>query len=193
MEAIKCPFIVAVDTREQMSYGFKGLRANAKYQFRPLEVATERQTLQSGDYAIQGLEDEFQIERKSLADLHHSCSWERENFEKKHQALAQLKRGCVIVEASLDTLATYSPVYRKAGTGEICRSKVRPKTIHRIMLSWYVRYGVPWITAGVGHFKNPVSLEQEFAAEYWRAKRSRRLAEVTCFRLLEKFYQEVTK
>jgi len=45
-------------------------------------------------------------------------------------------------------------------------SKLNPKTVYRTAMSWQQRYGVPWLTMS-----------------------SRRLAEVTTFRILEKFYQ----
>jgi DNA excision repair protein ERCC-4 len=49
------------------------------------------------------------------------------------------------------------------------RSKLLPKAVFRTALSWMQRYGVPWMAMG-----------------------SRRLAEVTTFRFLEKFHQHHT-
>ena len=49
------------------------------------------------------------------------------------------------------------------------RSKLNPKTVYRTALSWPVRYGVHWMFCG-----------------------SRRLAEVTTFRLLQQFHAQWT-
>lgn len=46
-------------------------------------------------------------------------------------------------------------------------SQLNPKTVHRTALSWLVRYGVPWVCV-----------------------EGRRLAEITTFRLLEKWWSQ---
>ena len=66
----------------------------------------------------------------------------------------------------------WAAVVIEADLKTICRrpprqSRLNPKTVFRTMLSWQIRYGVAWIPAG-----------------------SCRLAEVTTFRLLEKFFQQ---
>ena len=61
---------IITDTREQKPLVF-------------LHLPTERGTLQSGDYSIKGLENDFSIERKSVPDLIGSCTRGRERFERE--------------------------------------------------------------------------------------------------------------
>lgn len=62
--------IIIVDTREQRPLVFTHL-------------ASEVGTLQSGDYSIKGLENDFGIERKSIPDLCGSLTRCRERFERE--------------------------------------------------------------------------------------------------------------
>jgi hypothetical protein len=62
--------IIITDSREQTPLIFEHLQ-------------TERGTLQSGDYSIQGLEHDFSIERKSISDLCQSVTRGRERFERR--------------------------------------------------------------------------------------------------------------
>ncbi|MEX1047972.1 MAG: ERCC4 domain-containing protein [Akkermansiaceae bacterium] len=61
---------IIIDTREQTPLVFENL-------------ASERGTLQSGDYSIAGLEHDFAIERKSVSDLCGSLTRGRERFERE--------------------------------------------------------------------------------------------------------------
>lgn len=62
--------IIIVDSREQRPLEF-------------LHLPSERGTLQSGDYSVAGLENEFAVERKSVPDLIGSCTRDRERFERE--------------------------------------------------------------------------------------------------------------
>lgn len=62
--------VIVTDTREQRPLIFQHL-------------ASEPGTLQSGDYSIRGLENDFAIERKSIADLCQSVTRGRERFERE--------------------------------------------------------------------------------------------------------------
>ena len=164
---IACPFTVLVDSREQLPYEFRGLKADAREHHRPLIVNWEWAPLKSGDYSIQGMEDLVAIERKTWGDLYHSCTWERERFEEEHRRLAELMYAAVVFEVDLHRLVTQRPVWhRPDGPME---AKVAPKMIYATALAWSIRYGVHWWPVG-----------------------SRRLAEITTFRLLEKFWKEQT-
>jgi len=66
---IEAPTII-IDTREQTPLVFGNLQS-------------ERGTLQSGDYSIAGLENDFAIERKSIPDLCGSLTRGRERFERE--------------------------------------------------------------------------------------------------------------
>lgn len=61
---------IITDTREQKPLVFQHL-------------ASEVGTLQSGDYSLKSLEDDFAIERKSIPDLCQSLTRGRERFERE--------------------------------------------------------------------------------------------------------------
>ena len=78
---------VVRDTREQKEYHFEG-------------VETIDRKLDVGDYSVEGYEDQFAVERKSLNDLTQSLGVDRERFEreiKRGQALDEL---AVVVESN---------------------------------------------------------------------------------------------
>lgn len=154
---ITVPFVVAIDQREKVPFRFTGLRADAKHNRRPLIVPTEFVHLATGDYSIQGHEGNVTIERKSLADLYGTLGQHRERFEREHERLACFHRAIIVVEAGWFDAMKFPPEH----------SRLNPKTIFRTAISWYVRYGVPWIMA-----------------------EDRRLAEIYTFRFLEKYWKE---
>lgn len=119
-----CPFIVAVDTREQRPFIFAGLG---------LEIITRRTTLKTGDYSILGLEKYVCVERKSKEDLFGSCTSGRKRFEKELVRMSQMERSCVIVECSMEDV--------KAG---LPGSKIDPLSIVNTAIAWAGRYRVPW-------------------------------------------------
>lgn len=69
-ESVKDHPTIIIDTREQRPLDF-------------LHLPSERGTLQSGDYSVAGLEAEFAVERKSVADLCQSVTRGRERFERE--------------------------------------------------------------------------------------------------------------
>lgn len=161
---IECDFTVLIDSREQKPYQFQGLKADAAQQHCPLHVEWEWATLKSGDYSIQRHETNgITIERKSLADLYNSCGQGRDRFEREHQRMAEFHFAAVVIEADMRMILRTPPKH----------SKLKPKTVYRTMLSWMIRYNVPWILAGAVN-----------------RRKSRWLAEQTTFRLLEKYWQQ---
>jgi ERCC4-type nuclease len=152
------PFTILVDSREKAPYHFTGLLTDksARGGQRPIVVAHKYQHLPTGDYSIEGCESEIAIERKSLEDLYSTLGSNRERFEREHERLAAMKRAAVVIEADWPTILCQPP------NG----SRLNPKTIHRTMLSWFGKYGVPWLAMG-----------------------NRRLAEITTYRFLEKYWE----
>ena len=61
---------ILIDTREQTPLPFA-------------DLTTERRTLPTGDYSVLGFERDFIVERKSVADLVQSATFERERFERE--------------------------------------------------------------------------------------------------------------
>lgn len=129
-----CPFTVAVDTREQAGWSFRGIRADAKDKNAPLIIRTERATLKTGDYSIVGHEQQIAIERKEKGDAFHCMGADRERFEKQVQRLSELPHGYVIIEADWLSIWAGHP-----------NSKLKPKVVHRTIISWQLRYrSVHW-------------------------------------------------
>jgi len=198
------PFTVRIDTREQTPYTFEGLRFDADRDYVPMAVPCEVGTLATGDYSIVGMEDLVTVERKSLADLYSTLGQGRERFKEEHRRMAELVFAAVVIEADWQTILRYPPSH----------SQLNPKCVFRTALSWQQRYGVPWMAIGTplpptladvpwelipAGIRELMVLEriphqsevqwQHALREEYRAADSRRLAEATTFRLLEKFWQ----
>lgn len=155
-----CPFAVAIDTREQAPWGFRGLVADARDKNCDIIVKTERKTLQTGDYSIVGHEQQIAIERKEKGDLFHCVGADRERFERQVQRLSELPRGHVIIEADWKSVFAGHP-----------NSQLKPKVIHRTVVSWSLRYG----------------------NVHWWLCPTRGFAEATAFRILESYWKKLTE
>ena len=158
---VECPFTILVDGREKQPYTFGGLTADANKRNRPLQISTQWHSLKTGDYSIGGMEDFVTVERKSLPDLYNTLGQHRDRFEREHERMAEMKRAMVVVEASWEMVLYPERWY------DNWRSKLNPKTVMRTAVSWFSKYGVPWL-----------------------ACEDRRFAEIYTFRFLEKFYDQ---
>ena len=151
------PFTILIDAREKAPYTFDGLHADAKDNRRPLSILRQSVFLQTGDYSIAGMEKLVTVERKSLEDLYSTLGQHRNRFEAEYRRMSRMAYAAVVVEADWDTIMFRPPP----------RSRLLPKTVHRTMIAWGIRYGVPCVPMG-----------------------SRRAAEITTFQILEKFWRE---
>lgn len=89
------------------------------------------------DYSIEGLEEEIQIERKSLDDLYGTLSGRWDRFEAELARLNQCKFAAVIVEAGWDRISIGVPT-----------SRMKPGSVVGGILAWQQRYpNVHWLTA----------------------------------------------
>lgn len=116
------PFIVAIDTRENLPYRFDGF-------------ATVRRKIDAGDYSLQlpdGSLAPIAYERKSPADLWGSMGAGRARFERCVQRLSKLDYAAIVIEATLS---------------EAC---VPPRQVQRLqassviggLASWSIQHGV---------------------------------------------------
>lgn len=151
------PFAITVDTREQAPFTFGGLLADARQGRQPIEVATVRRGLPSGDYSLEGFESQIAIERKSLSDLFHSLGHDRGRFKREIARLAVMRFAAVVVEADWSAILNSPPEY----------TRFSPKIVFRTVLAWQL----------------------QFPAVHWWMCTGRRLAEITTFRLLERFWK----
>jgi len=86
---------IVIDTREQRPWHF------------PPEMAkTVRRTIDAGDYALLGDEQNFAIERKSMDDFTGTISsgWKRFRRELDRMKMAQFPARVIIVECDMDDI-----------------------------------------------------------------------------------------
>lgn len=181
-EFVTCPFTVLIDTAEGQPFTFQGLRADADKGGLPLYVPTRYSSLGRaphglGDYSILGLFGRVAVERKSKEDAWGTIlGWEtdhqrdrnipgrRQRFEKELENLSAIECGVVIVEASLDACLADMPEWGAKPRVE------NQKIFYRSIISFYQRFRVHWI---------------------WLP--SRRDAEVTAFRWMERYWKKLPK
>ena len=83
------------DLREKHPWTFK----QAAELWPELGITVERRHLETGDYTVEGLENTFCIERKSVNDSSHTLTWSPERFEREMERMAHMEGVVVIVEA----------------------------------------------------------------------------------------------
>ena len=127
------PMVIRIDTREQMPLSF-----DSSY------ILTTRGTVPVFDYALDGDQDLFSIERKSLADYVQavvlSQSWRRE-LAKIAKAAARLQPIIYVLEFGFDALATYD--YMQFNSGRVTSQFVYRRTAELVF-----DYGVTVLFAG---------------------------------------------
>ena len=133
---LRSPFTIVIDQREKLPYEFGGIRADAKQQYAPIDVAIVMSHLPTGDYAIAGMETRCAVERKSLDDLYGTLGANRDRFVREIERLDTMEVAWVVVEAELSEILGSPPL----------RSDLNPKTVVRSMQAWMVRYPrVHWV------------------------------------------------
>ena len=163
-QLVVCPFTVLVDSREQLPYEFTGLGGDREQ----LVVPTVVKGLASGDYSIDGMEDEVLVERKSLDDLYGSVTWGRKRFEGEIFRLNmmasadRMRFATVVIEASWPEIAAPSE-YRPGW-----ENRTDPRSVEGTITAWSIRY--PRV--------------------HWWACGDRRGAECRTFSILRKFWEE---
>lgn len=133
------PFRIVVDTREQSPWSFRDVIDQHDKQRWLMVATTTRAALKSGDYSIEGYEDEFVIERKSPDDAIGSLSYGRQRFFREHERMRAIVDGggfaCVMVEEPLTSIA------------KILRERDGKFTFlqfYKSWISWTAQFRVPW-------------------------------------------------
>jgi DNA excision repair protein ERCC-4 len=129
-EVIRAPFKILIDYREKLPYTFQGIRADARDDHRLIEITTEWQTLETGDYTIQGYEQRIAVERKGLEDGFSTFGKGRERFQKELRRLAAFESATVIIEAGWDEILNRPPDW----------SKLPPKIVYRSIIAWQQQF-----------------------------------------------------
>ena len=123
------PFTVVIDTREQTPFRF------------PSTAKTVTGTLVTGDYSIEGLEEQVAIERKSLDDLVGCCVGDnRDRFKRELKRLRAFACTAVVIEGDVGDV--YSGNFH---------SKINANSVMMSVSKWMVSYRVPFIFAGREH------------------------------------------
>ena len=160
--SVTSPFTILIDSAEQHPFRFQGFKTDADKQNRPMIVQTRRQHLGAtrGDYSVEGLEGIVHIERKSLEDVQSTVlGWgeRREQFQRTLTFLAEIPSSAIVVECTLGQAISQM---RSRGSKTVEQNR---KIFQRQVSAWADDYRVPW------HFCD-----------------NRELAEIVCFRQLER-------
>ena len=138
-----CPFTVVIDTNETLPFSFSAIKDRDGKIIQIPTIIKPMWVQGLGDYSIEGMESDVQIERKSMDDLLGTLSGRRENFE------AEI--------AQLDSLCSFSAIVCECSWADILQDNhehgARAKGVSRTFLSWAIKYpSVHWIMcAGRGH------------------------------------------
>jgi ERCC4-type nuclease len=120
MSETEPPFEVIVDSREKKPYEFADFNHS---------VMTN--ALRTGDYTIEGLEEIFSVERKTLDDFLKSITWERERFEAEVKRASTMVAFIVLIEANKREITNWD--YRR---------DVHPNSVLATIESWERKYNV---------------------------------------------------
>ena len=168
-DVIACQFTILIDSAEQHPYSFEGIRSDANNNHRVMTVQTRwfclgRHPNQYGDYSIDGFVRRVHVERKSIEDCQNTVlgfDGHRDRFENELLNLSRIEAPLVVVEGSTWDVLNQENARRKR------EHKVVAKQLHRSFIAMMQDYHVPW----------------------WFAS-SRREAEITTFRWLERFWRK---
>lgn len=108
--------VILVDSREGKPYKFANSRKAA---------------LKTGDYSLEGFEQNVIVERKTKSDIYGSIGQHRTRFEREFKRMAKYDYAAVVIEASLHDLLIRP-----------CFTKMNPKSVINTLVSWSVKYGV---------------------------------------------------
>jgi len=118
---------IVIDTREQLPYDFKNIDP---------PPATIRKALASGDYSLEGYENDIAIERKTKSDAYGTFGKGRARFERELERLSKYEFAAVVIESEWLDLIRNMPA----------RSRLNPKTIFVSVIAWSQRFGVHFFT-----------------------------------------------
>lgn len=190
------PVTVLIDTREQLPFSFDAITADAEHGGGTWHVRTEARGIPSGDYSLDGFADRIAVERKSVADLFGTVGKGRGRFVRELERLAAFEFAAVVVEGDwrevtgtwpaelMELAATFAALATSGDKSrpwaQWCdqivaatpcpprRSKLSPRTVYRSVIAW----------------------QQRYPRVHWWFCPSRAFAEVTTFRLFERFLKE---
>jgi len=143
----KQQLVVIRDTREQTGYLFNTIV--------PKPTVIDK-GLKTGDYSIEGYENEVTVERKSLADAYGSFGRGRKRFELELGRMSKFRYAAVVIEADWLTIIKSPPV----------RSQMKPKAVFASIIAWSIRYKVQFYTCPDRWFAE--KLTYRILERYWK-------------------------
>ncbi len=156
------PFVVAQTNAREALWTFQSIPGDAKEKCDFWHVPTQRVYLKTGDYSIVGMTDEFAIERKSAADLFQTLTGNKQT-DRRGRFERELDRLNLMDRAFVVVEADWPSMYNDPPT------RALPKTIYRSYIAYMVRYpGVHWVFC-----------------------KDRRVAEITAFRIMKRYWEDV--
>ena len=129
---------MVIDSREKQPFHFDQIMVRKRGKRIPLCLTAVVDTLKTGDYAIQGLEDKCCVERKSVKDLVSTIAGRRKRFIKELERMQEMEFSAVVVEGNWGDVQRYCDSetnYHPASLdGSILAFNQRYKGTH-----WYFR------------------------------------------------------
>jgi len=159
-------FRVLVDIQEKNPFTFATVRHDADRDYRQMLVQTRTVSLGAShaDYSIDGYQGRVAIERKSLEDAIGTFSAygeRRDRFERELEYLAAIECAAIVIEATRGEL--YGSVVSRGKRTE----QQLARNLQRSIAAWEQDYRVPFVFCD-----------------------TRELAEVECFRRLQRFHRK---
>jgi len=128
--------VIITDTRENCGYLFKGKEAEAKIVMKKLAT---------GDYSLEGFENDIVIERKRINELFGNFAGDRERFMREVERMEKIPYKFLLIEGSFKDLAQMKKV----------PGKVSIKLVVATLISLMIKHNVKVVFAG-----NPKLAEQ---------------------------------
>ncbi len=162
------PYTILIDSAEQQPFTFHGIKSDSDDEWKTIDLQTRFTSLGRhpnglGDYTLDSLLGVCHVERKSTSDLigtvlGFNCG-RRERFEQELANLQELRAALVVCEGTMpEVLASCYDTDHKEAV-------VNRKIVFRSITAYMMDFRVAWFFAG-----------------------SVRLAEITTFRFLDRFY-----
>jgi len=124
---------IIIDTREKMPWSFAGIESTCT-------------KLDTGDYAIEGLEDKLCIERKrNVSEVAENVTADR--FENELKRMSEYPHAFLVLEFSVDDIMRY-PAGSSVPKRLWSRLKIKGNYIMSKLISYSLRYDVHIIYAG---------------------------------------------
>ena len=162
-DTIPSPFVVVIDDREGLPFSFANIKGDARDGGKRIHVATETARLATGDYTIRTMTGQSYADEIAIERKSHS------------DLFSTLGNGRERFELELERLnaMSFAAVVIESSWEDIAYrppefSRMRPKCVMRSILTY----------------------SQRFQHVHWFPMHNRKMAETTCYRLLERYYRD---